>query len=101
MTIERKVQLVEMLFYQLEQESAQFTKESGLGCVSGCGKCCTYPDIEASPLEFIPWAFHLFLHGEAEKTLTKLAKIESPTCIIYKPLTLLGQGRCSDYNTVI
>lgn len=98
MSIERKVQLVEMLFYQLEKETAQFEKTTGLGCVSGCGKCCTYPDIEASPLEFLPWAFHLFLNGEAEKTLIKLNQAESRTCIIYKPLTLAGQGRCSDYK---
>lgn len=98
MTIERKVQLVEMLFYDLEQEAAQFQKASGLGCVAGCGKCCSYADIEASPLEFLPWAFHLFLNGEAEKKLNQLNVSESPTCIIYKPLSLFGSGRCSDYK---
>ena len=69
MSIERRVQLVENLFYQLEQEIAEFEQVSGMYCVSGCGKCCTYPDVEASPLEFLPWAFHLFLNGEAEKIL--------------------------------
>ncbi|WP_299210561.1 YkgJ family cysteine cluster protein [uncultured Dokdonia sp.] len=98
MSIERRVQLVENLFHQLEQESAEFQKSSGIGCVSGCGKCCTYPDVEASPLEFLPWAFHLFLNGQAEKTLEILTKTNHPTCLIYKPLTILGQGRCSDYK---
>lgn len=98
MSIERKVQLVEMLFYQLEQEMAQFQKASGLGCVSGCGKCCTHSEVEASPLEFLPWAFHMFLNGEAEETLTALNTTQSATCILYKPITLLGQGRCSDYK---
>lgn len=98
MSIAHKVQLVENLFYQLEQESGQFEKSSGMHCVSGCGKCCTYPDVEASPLEFLPWAFHLFLNGEAEKTLEILSKTDHPTCFIYKPLTVLGQGRCSDYK---
>ncbi|GGW59244.1 hypothetical protein DFQ11_1011029 [Winogradskyella epiphytica] len=101
MSIEKKVQLVEMLFYELEQEASKFKKASGLACVSGCGKCCTYPDIEASPLEFLPWAFHLFLHGEAEKTLRKLKETKNPSCFIYKPLTLAGQGRCSNYKTVV
>ena len=90
--------MVENLFNQLEQESTQFEKSSGIGCVSGCGKCCTYSDIEASPLEFLPWAFHLFLNGEAGKTLTILNNTDSPTYIIYKPLTILGQGRCSNYK---
>ena len=98
MSIAHKVQLVETLFHQLDQESVQFELASGLRCVSGCGKCCTYPDIEASPLEFLPWAYHLFLNGEAEKTLFLLRDNTSLTCLIYKPLTLTGQGRCSAYK---
>lgn len=98
MSIERRVQLVESLFHQLEQESAQFVQSSGISCAAGCGQCCTYPDIEASPLEFLPWAFHLFLEGEAESTLTALDKNDSASCFIYKPMSVIGQGRCSDYK---
>ena len=98
MSIERRVQLVEKLFYQLEQEIAQFQKSSGLGCVSGCGKCCTYPQVEASPLEFLPWAFHLFLNGEAEKMLGSLNESDSSTCLIYIPLFIIDNGRCGNYK---
>lgn len=98
MSLERKVQLVENLFHQLEQESALFEQKSGLSCVSGCGRCCSHPTIEASPLEFLPWAFHLFLVGEAEKTLKNLSETQSSTCFIYKSLSIIGQGRCSDYK---
>jgi hypothetical protein len=98
MSIERRVQLVETLFYQLEQESAQFALASSIRCVAGCGQCCTSPNIEASPLEFLPWAFHLFLNGEAEKTLLKLKETQNSTCIIYKPLSIINQGRCSNYK---
>lgn len=98
MSIERRVQLIENLFNKLEEETSLFQKKSGIGCVSGCGKCCTYSNVEASPLEFLPWAFHLFLNGEAENTLTKLNETESLTCIIYKPLSVINQGRCSDYK---
>ena len=98
MSIERRVALVETLFEQLEQESRQFESAAGLSCVSGCGNCCTYADIEASPLEFLPWAFHLFLNGQAEKTRNLLNKNESATCFIYKPLSIVNQGRCSTYK---
>ncbi|MDV7138978.1 YkgJ family cysteine cluster protein [Maribacter sp. TH_r10] len=98
MSIEQRVQLVENLFLQLEQESTKFQQTSGIGCVSGCGKCCTYPDVEASPLEFLPWAFHLFLNGEAEETLLLLNNSTDLTCMIYKPLSLIDQGRCSNYK---
>lgn len=98
MSIERRVKLVENLFYQLEQESAQFQEVSKMSCVSGCGKCCTYPDIEASPIEFLPWAFHLFLNGEAEKTLKTLNEADSLTCLIYKPSLVTNSGRCGNYK---
>ena len=98
MSIERKVQLVKKLFQQLEQETAEFQEKSGLGCVAGCGKCCTIPDIEASPLEFLPWAFQLFLNGDAENTLEDLKNSNSATCNIYKSITIEGQGRCGNYK---
>jgi Fe-S-cluster containining protein len=98
MSIERKVQLVEELFHQLEQESAQFEQSSGISCVAGCGKCCSTPDIEASPLEFLPWAFHLFMNSEAEIMLERLHKNESLTCMIYKRLSIFDKGRCTDYK---
>ena len=98
MSIEHRVQLVEKLFHQLEQESVRFQKKSGLNCASGCGKCCTYSDIEASPLEFLPWAFHLFLNSKAEETLLMLERKNSPTCFIFKPITLSDKGNCSDYK---
>lgn len=98
MSIERRVQLVENLFYQLEQENAQFEQASGLRCVSGCGRCCTFSELDASPLEFLPWAFNLFLNGEAEHTLITLNSTNSLTCFIFKSLFDSNQGRCSNYK---
>lgn len=98
MSIARRVQLVEKLFHQLELESAQFEKTSELHCVSGCGKCCSHPTIEASPLEFLPWAFFLFEHGEAQETLSKLKATTSLTCSIFKSFSLTGQGTCTNYK---
>jgi len=98
MSIEDKVQLVEELFDQLDLESAQFEKSSGLHCAAGCGKCCSYPDVEVSPLEFLPWAFHLFLNHEAENMLALLKQNKSTTCMIYEALSIAGKGRCSNYK---
>ena len=69
-----------------------------MGCISGCGKCCSYATIEASPLEFLPWAFHLFINNEAEKTLDILNNTNSTTCFIYKPLTFRDKGKCNSYK---
>ncbi len=98
MTLVQKVALVEDLFSQLEKESIEFQKLSGIGCVAGCGKCCTYQTMIASPLEFLPWAYHLFLNGEAENTRIQIKETKNPVCFIYKPSTFLGKGSCGDYK---
>lgn len=99
MTIEGKVNLVEQLFQKLEHEIEHFQSESKLHCILGCGKCCTTPDIDASPLEFLPWAFHLFLNGKAEETLDELNKKTNLSCHLYRPLTIVdtSSGSCSNY----
>ncbi|MGA9639738.1 YkgJ family cysteine cluster protein [Flavobacterium sp.] len=100
MDIERKVLLVEELFEKLDIEINIFQKESHLHCVAGCGKCCSTPNIEASPLEFLPWAFYLFIDGQAEKTLIELEQNPSHTCHLYRPLTSVNttKGKCSNYK---
>jgi Fe-S-cluster containining protein len=100
MAIAHKVQLVEALFDRLEKEIVVFQAQSQLNCCSGCGACCSTPEIEASPLEFLPWALHLFLNGEAEKTLETLQHKSSTFCYLYQPLTLVDRamGRCSNYR---
>jgi hypothetical protein len=99
MSIEGKVKLVEQLFQKLENEIEHFQSESKLHCILGCGKCCTTPNIDASPLEFLPWAFHLFLNGKAEETLDELNKKTNLSCHLYRPLTIVdtNSGSCSNY----
>jgi len=100
MTIAQRVVLVEELFYKLDIEIAEFQSQTKLSCVSGCGKCCNHPELDASPLEFLPWAFHLFLNGEAEKVLLNLNKSSENRCYIYNPMSLLdkNKGNCSSYQ---
>ncbi|MEB8346233.1 YkgJ family cysteine cluster protein [Flavobacteriaceae bacterium KMM 6898] len=100
MTIESRVMAVEALYSQLEQEISKFQSHTKLQCVTGCGKCCTKPDIDASPLEFLPWAFHLFLMGKAEETLETLKERTTTQCFLYNPVSLLGgnNGSCGQYK---
>lgn len=99
MSIRRKVHSVNLLYARLEKEIAAFQSESQLSCVSGCGKCCTKPDVEASPLEFLPWAFHQFVEGKALEVLQRLQKEPNSICILFSPLSVVdeGKGRCSEY----
>ncbi len=101
MSIEAKVRLVEGLFEKLDLEILEFQDKTKLHCLTGCGNCCTNPTIEASPLEFLPWAFYLFLNGKAEETLKTLNTRENQSvCHIYSPLNLIDstQGSCSSYK---
>lgn len=100
MSIEKRINAVEALFSKLEIEIKNFQNYTTLSCVAGCGKCCTNPEIDASPLEFLPWAFHLYLQGNAEKVLRDLNKSTSSRCYIYNPLSLLDKnnGNCSQYK---
>ena len=101
MSIERRVQLVEALFEKLDTQISTFQHKTNLKCQSGCGHCCTNPTIEASPLEFLPYAFHLFLNGQAETTLTTLKTKQNTTiCHLYSPLNIVDNtiGRCGNYK---
>ncbi|WP_316634317.1 YkgJ family cysteine cluster protein [uncultured Flavobacterium sp.] len=100
MAIEDKVRLVEALFDRLEIEITTFKSETHLFCNAGCGKCCSTPNIDASPLEFLPWAFHLFLNGKAEETLEELRHISAKNCFLYRSLSVLEyhKGSCSNYR---
>lgn len=100
MAIESKVRLVERLFDNLEIEINTFKSKIHLECLSGCGKCCTTPSIDASPLEFFPWAFYLFLNGKAEEILHELKINKQTNCLIYKPVILVGSdnGSCNSYQ---
>lgn len=94
------MRLVELLFDRLDTEISTFQSQTKLSCIAGCGKCCTTPDIDASPLEFLPWAFHLFLNHEANTTLDLLNSQSSNICHLYQPLTVTDNinGRCNDYH---
>jgi uncharacterized protein len=101
MSVERRVKLVEDLFEQLDLEISQFQDQTKLHCLTGCGNCCNNPTIEASPLEFLPWAFHIYLTGNALETLKELnTKEKQSVCHIYSPLNAVDttMGNCSNYK---
>lgn len=97
MSIEEKVNQVEEVFKTLDGEIAAFQSSSRLHCKFGCGKCCFKPDIEATILEFLPFAYYLHQNGAAEEWLKKMNDSESELCPILNP-TQSGAGLCSEYN---
>lgn len=90
-----KVKAVEAVFEQLNREVSTFQMWSGMHCVAGCGKCCHKPDIEATILEFLPFAHYLYTRQQAFEWMDKLAQPKSSLCAILNP----GRdgGQCSEY----
>ena len=97
MTIEERVLAVEQVFEKLDQEIAQFQSWSTLHCKFGCGKCCFKPDIEATILEFLPFALYLHKNDQAEKWLEQLSETNDSICKILNP-TQQGVGLCTEYK---
>jgi len=95
LNIEQVVHEVEEVFLALDKEIAAFKSRSGLGCKPGCGKCCLKPDIEATVLEFIPFAYHLYKQGKAIEWLEN-PSLDDTVCAILDP-RLPGAGHCSSY----
>ena len=92
-----KVQAVEQVFEKLDREISTLQSWSGLHCAWGCGKCCFKPDIEATILEFLPFAHYLYAQDQALVWLEKLKNTESSICLILNP-TQGGAGLCSEYK---
>jgi Fe-S-cluster containining protein len=97
MTLEEKVLEVEAVFQKLDEEISAFQNSTGIHCKFGCGKCCFKPDIEATPLEFLPFAYHLYKEGSAEEWYSKLKSSEEQLCVILNP-TQSGAGLCTEYK---
>ncbi len=77
---------------------SKYQKVSGLHCPSGCGACCTNPDIEASPLEMLPMALYLLECGKLNKAFFEKLDM-SCYCFAYQAdSTDKKKGYCEQYQ---
>lgn len=89
---------VETVFAEIGQSYAQYQRDRGLFCRSGCGECCLHPGIEATVLEMLPLAYSLLDEGHAETTLDALASHQQDGCFFYQRHSADGKmGQCSVY----
>lgn len=96
MTLTEKISAVEDLFRELDSEIASFQSWSTLHCKFGCGRCCFHPEIEATVLEFLPFALFLHQNNLAESWLERIRTSDSSICHILDA-TREGAGLCSQY----
>lgn len=90
---------VETVFADIGQSYAQYQRDRGLFCRSGCGECCLHPGIEATVLEMLPLAYSLVEQNEAERTLDALAEQQQDGCFFYQRHSADSKmGQCSVYQ---
>jgi uncharacterized protein len=97
LSLRQKVQEVEEVFSLLSKDMSAFQDWSKLSCKTGCGKCCTKADIEATVLEFIPFAYHVYMLRQSEQWLDRLKTHGDDICLFFNP-TAAGLGSCSQYK---
>jgi Fe-S-cluster containining protein len=96
-SLEEKALAVGVVLKDLDAEIQKFQDWSHLHCKFGCGKCCFKADIEATPLEFLPFAVEKCKTDEAESWLDRLENLDNKQiCVILNPIQS-GAGLCSEY----
>jgi Fe-S-cluster containining protein len=79
-----KVEEIKSILEEVETRTNDFGRKNGITCPAGCGNCCITPNIEASPLEFLPAAYNLYINGKAEQALELVKnKPLKSICIFY------------------
>lgn len=96
-TLPEKVAAVKRVYTRLDKEIEKMQKSSGLHCLSGCGECCKKPDIECTPLEFLPLALELYDEGKAEKAWEELQGKKKDLCYVFRPHITNFGGLCNAY----
>ena len=96
-SLPEKVTAVRRVYNRLDKKIAAMQQSSGLHCLSGCGECCKKPDIECTPLEFLPLALELFDEGRAEQAWEELKNQQNSLCYVFRPHVTNFGGLCNAY----
>ncbi|MBN2806102.1 MAG: YkgJ family cysteine cluster protein [Prolixibacteraceae bacterium] len=98
MQIEKSVRAVERLLKEIDQDSSRFLNQVEVRCPTGCNKCCHGKNVAATPLEFLPYAYHLFKTGELEDKYWELKLKEGTSCVLVEGDEHSLTGQCSIYE---
>ena len=98
MQIDKSVRAVERLFAQIDQSSKKFLEQVEVRCPQGCNKCCHGKNVSAAPLEFLPYAYHLYQTGRLEDKYWELKGKEGNGCYLVEGDEQSLTGKCSAYE---
>jgi uncharacterized protein len=97
MLIEKQVRAIEKLFAQTDKATTNFINKSGINCPQGCAKCCHGQKVSATPLEFLPYAYHLYELGLLEDSYWELKINTKVSCVLVEGENETSYGWCTKY----
>lgn len=91
----QKIQKIESLQAEADKATSEFKKKYNIDCLEHCSKCCRYDDVNATPLEFLPLAWHFYKCGKLDEVYEKLSNNQDSRCIF----SILEDGKwgCTVY----
>lgn len=90
---------VQHFYLALDKDLASFQSQAKYSCLTGCSKCCQSPYIEATILECLPFAFHVYKASTAEAIYAHLLVHTSSLCFLYQPSnSKTNLGACASYT---
>lgn len=98
MHLEEKVVLIEQLFAEVDAQCRSFLNHVPIKCQLGCAKCCHGKNVSASPLEFLPYAYHLYTDGVLEDKYWSFKEQVVSRCYLVEGEIPDGIGKCSEYS---
>jgi uncharacterized protein len=88
---------LQKVYNEMAETFSAYQKSTGLACLSGCGKCCMNPDIEASVLEMVPLALKIYDENNVDEWMERLERPERDYCLLFISYGE-GKGICSSYQ---
>ena len=77
----QKIQKIETIQAEADKATKAFKNRYGIDCLEHCAECCKYKDINATPLEFLPLAWHFYKSGQLEEVFEKISNHKEPQCV--------------------
>jgi uncharacterized protein len=99
MSKDSTIAAVRKVFEELDEHLSNVAQKAGLRCPAHCGFCCNKPDIEASPIEFLPLAAWLYETNQIDEYLEKLENNSDGLCVNFFPKAhTKGKWSCRQYE---
>lgn len=83
-SIYQKIQKVETLQRTIDREVTRFKHRVCIDCLQHCAACCSFSEVQATPLEFLPFAYHALKLGLIDQWHDELAQHQGSLCFFRK-----------------